>query len=161
MEAQCIQGLGTKVDDHPKARVTCPHPTRLGRGQPKWELSVNMLQCGSYGFLANRTLLDHSAAGGIPPGRVWVSVLVERSPDVTRLHSRTGSRYLDHRHSLTVDCGRLTIHSSGPAFTPLLIHMPPLEWEGAIDSPNIAFHKLIFISRYRDNSILRDEVAGD
>ncbi len=48
-----------------------------------------------------------------------------------------------------------------PAITPLLIHMPPLVREGAIDFPHIAFHKLIFISKYRDNSILRDEVGGN
>ena len=35
--------------------------------------------------------------------------------------------------------------------------MPLHTWEGAIDFPNIAIHKLILISKYGDNSILRDE----
>ncbi len=37
--------------------------------------------------------------------------------------------------------------------------MSPLELEGAFDSQNIAMHKLIFISKYHDNSILRNEVV--
>ncbi len=39
--------------------------------------------------------------------------------------------------------------------------MPPLFREGDFDSPNKALHKLIFISKYRDNSILRDEVVAN
>ncbi len=39
--------------------------------------------------------------------------------------------------------------------------MPPLEIGGTLDSQSIAIHKLIFISKYRDNSILRDEVVGN
>jgi hypothetical protein len=38
-------------------------------------------------------------------------------------------------------------------------HFAPPKREGAIDFPNTPFHKLIFISKYRDNSILRDEVV--
>ena len=33
----------------------------------------------------------------------------------------------------------------------------PLEREVATDYPNVPFYRLIFISKYRDNSILRDE----
>ncbi len=44
-----------------------------------------------------------------------------------------------------------------PAITPLLVHTPPLECEGALDLPHIAFHTPTLISKYRDNSILRYE----
>ncbi len=40
---------------------------------------------------------------------------------------------------------------------PDLTYTPHLDREEAIDFPNTALHKLILISKYRDNSILRDE----
>ena len=53
-------------------------------------------------MLASRTLFDHSASGGVPAGGLWLSILVEHSLDLTRLHSGVGSRYLDHRNPVIV-----------------------------------------------------------
>lgn len=49
-------------------------------------------------MLASRTFVDHSASGGVPPGGLWLSLLVEHPLDLNRLHSGAGSRNLDHRH---------------------------------------------------------------
>ena len=57
----------------------------------------------SHGLLACRTLVDHSAGGGVPPGGVWLPLLVEHLADLNRLHTRIGSRHLDHRHPVIVN----------------------------------------------------------
>ena len=54
-------------------------------------------------MFASRTLFDHSASGGVPPGGVWLSVLVEHPPDLTRLHPGVGSRNLDHRNPVIIN----------------------------------------------------------
>ncbi len=67
-------------------------------------------------------------------------------------------------HNLFLDIGdhaHIQIFAEGTFGYPDLVLVTPLEREGAIDFPNTSFHKLIFISKYRDNSILRDEVAGN
>jgi hypothetical protein len=62
-----------------------------------------ILQRGSYGLLASRTLIDYSAGGGVPPGGLWLPILVEHSLDLTRVHSGVGSRYLDHRNPVIIN----------------------------------------------------------
>ncbi len=54
-------------------------------------------------MLASHTLFDHSAGGGVPPGGLWLPLLVEHPLDLTRLHPGVGSRYLDHRYPVIIN----------------------------------------------------------